>query len=267
VISAPPCLINALEQEVKRRRRAFTLVELLVVIGIIALLIALLLPALSVARENAKTVKCLSNLRQLALAAHLYCDRHRGSYPISQYTDLPPGLRIAYTWDFTTTLDLMTGDLKVEPGLIWADQTSAQVQQCPAFDGKSNTPKDPFTGYNYNTSFIGHGQNETIEAPAKAGQVRYSSRCVLFGDGQWMNGANKFMRSPFPSPGDATGVARSSGTQGFRHRGRTNAAFCDGHAESLGKRFTNTVPAQIQRIVAGTGFISEDNRFYSLDGL
>ena len=64
-----------------RRRKGFTLVELLVVIGIIALLIGILLPTLANARENAKRIACASQLRQIALAAHIYAAENKGALP------------------------------------------------------------------------------------------------------------------------------------------------------------------------------------------
>jgi len=65
----------------RRRRAGFTLVELLVVIGIVALLISILLPSLARAREQANQTKCLSNMRSIALALVMYCDSGKGALP------------------------------------------------------------------------------------------------------------------------------------------------------------------------------------------
>jgi len=68
------------------RQRGFTLIELLVVIAVIAILIAILLPALGKAREVAKNAKCLSNARQMGLALTLYAQDNRSWYPIVPFS-------------------------------------------------------------------------------------------------------------------------------------------------------------------------------------
>lgn len=68
------------------RRDGFTLIELLVVIAIIALLIGILLPALHSARNSARSVVCISNLRTLAITTHQYADAHRGILPPSSHS-------------------------------------------------------------------------------------------------------------------------------------------------------------------------------------
>jgi prepilin-type N-terminal cleavage/methylation domain-containing protein len=72
-----------------RSRRGFTLVELLVVIGIIALLISILLPALSKARKQANTVKCLANMKQMGNAIVLYTNDWKFMMPYSGWGDFP----------------------------------------------------------------------------------------------------------------------------------------------------------------------------------
>lgn len=241
-----------------RRVEGFSLVELLVVLGVLALVVGLVLPALGTAREAARRAQCLGNLRQLAAAAHAYAASHDGLYPSGFYSDNKNA--IGYHWDFTLALNRKTGTREVKPGLLWAGRGDAQVQQCPSYDGRSNTLMDPYTGYNYNVSYIGHGDLEVVKQPARVTDVRTPARTALFGDGEWGSGANKYMRSPRPHAGD-TFAARHAGTQGYRHRGATNVAFCDGHAESVRRRYTGGSKA----VAAGTGFLSEDNSLYDLE--
>lgn len=235
------------------RPAGFTLVELLVVVGIVSVLMGVLLPALGRARASAESLRCLSNLRQMAQAAFAYAAAHRGYFPPAQW-----GGR---AWDFAWE------DGRYVPGLLWGGKGAMAVQQCPGFDGRSNAGNEPYTGYNYNTSFIGRGEGEG--PPVKLVRVRRPAETALFGDGEWRLGANKYMRSPLPSPSEdaiampAGGAFRAAGAQGFRHGPRggrhTNVCFADGHTESLRDRF------EAAHVVPGTGFLSPDNRLYDLE--
>jgi len=227
-----------------------------VVIAIIALLAAMLLPALSNSKATAKRIQCVSNLRQMGIAAHIYVGDNSDYYPVAYWSATENGMTVSSCWDLTT---IESSPSSVIPGLLWQGQGNMQIQQCPSFNGNANWSTDPYTGYNYNTSYIGHGQDESIPEPAKTSDVRHPVKTVLFGDGQCASGADKFMRAPWID--DFWGA--SAGTQGFRHQNRSNAAFCDGHAESLAACYTNNADGAAS-VAPGTGFLSADNSMYDL---
>ncbi len=252
-------------------KKAFTLIEMLVVIAVISLLTAVLMPVLARARREGKAVMCLSNLRQLGIAAQLYADDNDGYYPIAYINDPEPtdSVAVYVCWDFVHVKDWETLEERTEPGLLWQKDMIENIQQCPSFKGAANSD-DPYTGYNYNTSYIGHGSNEAVTTPAKVTQVRKPSRCALFGDGEYADGANKFMRCPWKSECD-TFAFRTSGTQGYRHNSKTNVAWCDGHVSSQKQLYTDTVAwgkEQLDRYNETAknkiGFLSPDNSAYDL---
>ena len=257
-------------------RMAFTLIEILVVVVIISLMFALFAPTFSRARKASRNAVCLSNLRQFASAAGAYTHDQDGRYPIAQYMAIEGHRQIWYKWDFTTIKDKQLRRYITKPGIMWRSKTNDQIHQCPEFEGGANAPgsatgstgqpTEPYTGYNYNTSYIGHGQGELREEPASVQDIRRPTLCAMFGDGEYETGANKFMRAPWDdveNDGDDFD-GRSAGTQGYRHLDRTNVAWADGHAASWPDRYTETEPGEKDRIAPATGFLSPDNRLYDL---
>jgi prepilin-type processing-associated H-X9-DG protein len=247
------------------RNKGLTLTEIMVVTSVTALMMGILLPVLGRIRQQGKSVVCLSNLRQLAIAAESYCNSNDGYYPIAYMYEFKDSKCISYCWDFTTIKDWSRGTVEVGPGLLWQGRTIEKIQQCPAFKGESNWLCDPYTGYNYNTSYIGHGSSESIVTPARNVDVKRPSECALFGDGQYAAGANKFMRAPWPNAGDAGFFGRAAGTQGYRHCGKTNVAYCDGSSKSIREVYRQTERGEVEKIAPATGFLSPDNRAYDLE--
>ena len=143
-----------------RRRRAFTLVELLVVIGIIALLVSILLPSLNRAREAARRTKCLSNLRSIGHLVTIYANQNKGLMPIGYSDDAGGAANAKYTvnyymarWNSSVDNIRYVGlGLLYPANIITASPEEGQVFYCPsvnedtvhAFKSTSNSGYNPW---------------------------------------------------------------------------------------------------------------------------
>ncbi len=256
-----------------KQKPGFTLIELLVVIAIIALLVSILLPALGRARAAGKQIVCLSNVRQMCLGVQTYLVNNNDFFPpAARDTFGMPG-SVQYAWDFIREWNHLANTWDYKPGLIWEGQGNVEIQQCPAFTGPAMWEGDKYTGYNYNTSYIGWaepvgGWSALDYIPtARITDIRQPDKCAVFGDGQYgKNQANKFMRAPWENERekDISNSTRYAGTQGFRHLESTNVGFADGHCQSLKDRHTNTYSFIQGYISSDCGFLSEDNSLYDL---
>ncbi|HVP73790.1 MAG TPA: DUF1559 domain-containing protein [Phycisphaerales bacterium] len=250
-----------------RCRGAFTIVEVLVLLGITAALVGLLAPALSSARAGSRSTRCQTNLKQMAAAAHAYAALYDAFPTAIRYGNSAGSFR-RIAWDWVTA-----GSQVVSPGALWGFVNNpSEVQQCPDFEPATAAPGgDPYTGYNYNTTYIG-GEATFPQvgwhAVRKGIQPHACSRghaCAMFGDGGWKGGANKFMRAPLNSEGLGLSTMYAGG-QAFRHRGATSVAFVDGHVGSTrdslpGAHATDALLSQYMAYPRN-GFLSNDDSMY-----
>lgn len=213
-----------MEKAIDQQRKAFTLIELLVVVAIIAILAAMLLPALRGAREAAKNVNCISNLRQLGMAALAYLNDGEGKFP-----SVPSGGYEVY-WGYagtpTTSLPFPSDQRPLNPYL--GSKTSG-ILRCPADNGVWITGVQydaPTTYATWGTSYTFNGANANYPGPIAYGLWNRKVNEIYDTSGRTVMFFERFI-------GAGVGTKCWHSTEVLPRPISFNAVFVDGHAQTL----------------------------------
>ena len=199
----------------------FTLIELLVVIAIIAILAAMLLPALSSARASGRTAVCRSNVRQLGLAHLLYIENNN-DWCVPGYLDS--------SWQLIWCGKNINGKIEPQGGIMDYMAESQTAKSCPELSqvlDENDIYNKGNGGYGYNISYIGNTP-EHYSAPNKSAHISSIANpddTIAFADSLYMQNNGKFTEMySITAPGMAY-----SPDMNFRHSQHAVAGWLDGH--------------------------------------
>ncbi len=238
--------------------------------AVLALLLAVMLPGLSQARQQAKSALCRSNIRQLAIADDMYAQESDGFYC--------PGaakfLENRHRWHGERD----TADDPFDPSrgpLAPYLGPKAAVRACPSFVPDRPGFETGNGGYGYNNAFIGVQVIETSpgvyavdddRSGAKSESLKRPGETIMFTDAALVSGV--LIEYSFAEPRFHPQFgARADPSIHFRHDERTSVAFCDGHVEQETRTFTwssGLYEGDPDRFDVGWFGKSDDNRLFDL---
>ena len=254
----------------QRNRPGFTLVELLVVIGIIALLISILMPALSRAREQANQVKCMSNLRQIGMAFYMYATDNKGFFPVgSRYDVVVKEDWIYYQTNATASQRGQGLTAKDSSVAKYMGGFNPEIFRCPSDNIESHRTDPPGGRYDYSYTMNEFFESNRNANPGPAwggkvprlGAVKDSSNKIVLveedertiNDGLWAPPAEAVPGQPYAQKGGGDMLAirhdrqrKNPDPPGIplvpqNAERRGNVAFADGHADYVSRKFVHNI--------------------------
>ena len=216
----------------RRVGTAFTLVELLVVMGVVAVLLSLLIPVLSSAKRSGQAAASTNNLRELAAANFAYAGEHDGVFCPAQ------DQRNLVRWHGART----SANSAFDPGKGYLSPylgQSGRVKVCPLFQNiltGSKSFENGTGGYGYNEWYVG-GTPAAMFQPNRQVAIARPAQTVMFTTTAYANGSSvqeyPFCEPPFwPGADGNPSGGRPSPTVHFRFRGLALVAWCDGHVSA-----------------------------------